>query len=94
MRSIKELLEILLKLTSELDSFNGLCYLIIHAEGTKLITLDELVMLDSYIFSHKPKPYSSFGAMYSYCKQDNYYWPKGHKKPRIKWLQKHIKLNS
>lgn len=42
-----------------------------------------------YIAANRPNPFSSIGA---FLHEDSaYYWPKGWKKPRIKWIKQHIK---
>lgn len=84
-RSIKELLEVLLDNIHLLK--DGLCLLAID-----VMTYNEKRIFKKYIFENRPfNIYTLFRLNKS---KYVYYWIKGKKAPRIKWLKKHIKLNS
>jgi hypothetical protein len=79
-RPIIELLKIL---DRELDFVNikGLCALIRYLYCWNYYTLDEATKVDMYIKRHKP-----FGKT-----NNMFWWPKGLKEPRHKFIQKLIK---
>ena len=90
MRTIKELLEIMLE---NKDMFPyGLCVWSQRLYNRDVISYNEYLSLKKYINENRPKWYSSFDAL-SHC-FSVYYWEPGDIKPRIKWIQKHIKINS
>lgn len=90
MRTIKELLELMLSRT---DLFRfGLCQTVNKLYFTDIITVEECNLVEHYINSHRPSKFSSINAYIH--RNDTYFWTKGDIKPRIKWLKKHIKLNS
>lgn len=81
-RSIKELLQILLK---SMEGFElGLCLLMYDLKDHQFIIESEHTRLLVYLYENRPDPNLSFG---------DYYWPQGLKEPRIDWLEQHIKLN-
>lgn len=86
MRSINELLILLLKEVKEDNDFAGLCGKIWTMYMSNIIKGDEWGLLLQYITNHKP-----FVANF---RKDSYYWKQYKIKPRIKWLNKHIKLTS
>lgn len=90
-KSIKELLEIMLENIDLLST--GLCNLIsdIYWSSEK-ITDDEYDIIHDYILHNRPFKLSSISAFKT--RNSYYYWKKGNKALRIKWLKKHIKLNS
>ena len=95
MRSIKELLELMLKHQDIFET--GLCIWLIEMcypslPNRKLITNEEYVLLLTYINKNRPSKWSSIDAFAH--KDSNYYWSKGSIKPRIKWIKYHIKKNS
>ena len=84
-RSIKELLRIVLK---NIDNHVlGLCHLVRQLYRNNIINIDELILLLNYIMNHRPNnTYKEMGSVY--------FWKRGEKKPRIEWLEKHIKRQS
>jgi hypothetical protein len=92
MRTIKELLEVMLE---NKDLFNkGLCYWADKLYYRNIITASERSKLKNYIDENRPFMLSSISTMCEIIKHSGYYWKEGDIKPRIKWIQKHIKLNS
>ena len=91
-RSIKELLQLLLiyiDLIPELPrNMLGLCGLAYHLHFIGKITETEHDIIYQYIDNNKP---INFHTVFI---RDDFYWERGLKEPRIKWLKKHIKLNS
>lgn len=90
MRSIKELLELMLK--NEQGYFRGLCNWVHNLYLSKIINLEEKFLLIRYIGNNRPSKWSSFSAFKS--RNTHFYWEYKNIKPRIKWIKKHIKLNS
>lgn len=90
MRSIKELLQVMLDNQQYFQT--GLCKWATSIWSAKLIDHEEMRVLDRYIDSNKPKKFSSLSAFIA--SGSSYYWIKGHLKPRVKWIKKHIKKNS
>jgi hypothetical protein len=90
MRSIKELLELMLK--NEQGFFSGLCSWVNYLYSSKIINLEEKLLLIRYIENNRPSKWSSFSA-FKY-RNTHFYWEWKNIKPRIKWIKKHIKLNS
>lgn len=89
-RRIKELLEIML---SHKECFeDGLCLWSTNLWCQDHITYTEKNILKSYIRKNRPPFYSSLDVLMHTA--DAYYWFSGNIKPRIKWIEKHIKLNS
>jgi len=84
MRTTKELLQLTLDNIEHLRT--GLCGLIAYHlhENNNIISVDEWIMLDNYIESHRPRTKH-------YYTGSNYYWKMGSKSPRINWLKKQIK---
>jgi hypothetical protein len=90
MRSIKELLQVML---DNQDLFtSGLCNWAIRLYYKDIISYEESKLLDSYIENNRPSKYSSLKAYKA--RKTWWYWPHGEIKPRLKWIKKHIKLNS
>ncbi len=90
MRSIKELLQVML---DKQDSFYyGLCNWADDLISIKIITYDEWVYLKDYIKDNRPSKWSSLDAFLH--SNTGMYWRSKNIKPRIKWIKKHIKLNS
>ena len=91
MRNIKELLQVMLD--NKHNFHQGLCFWIIELRfASSVINTEEYKILSDYINNNRPHPLSSLKAFRSYG--NGYYWKKGDIKPRIKWIEKHIKLNS
>lgn len=86
MRSIKELLQILLDNIDLLDENDGLCSLVIVCFSEQYINWKEHILLSSYIESNPP--WNLYRMKLNY-----YYWKPGDKYSRIKWLKKHINKN-
>ena len=97
MRSIKELLEVML---DNKDFFrSGLCQWSSSLYARDVITSDELRILKEYIRSNRPPFYENFALFVHTIFERNYpeshyYWKDGEIKPRLKWIQKHIAKNS
>jgi hypothetical protein len=92
MRTIKELLEIML---DNKDLFKyGLCSWVGLLYSYNRISNKEYLTLMEYIENNRPFMLSSISTMCEIIKHSGYYWKEGDIKPRIKWIQKHIKLNS
>jgi hypothetical protein len=92
MRTIKESLEVMLE---NKDLFNkGLCNWAEKLYYRNIITGSEQSKLKNYIDENRPFMLSSISTMCEIIKHTDYYWKEGDIKPRIKWIQKHIKLNS
>ena len=90
MRNIKELLELMLE---NQDLFCiALCDWTRRLHGVRFICQEEKMTLLYYIQKNRPSMWSSIDA-FRYRKR-SYYWEEGNIKPRIKWIKKHIKLNS
>jgi hypothetical protein len=94
-RSIKELLELMLH-NEPLFSTSlgeGLCA---WAEGlyfSELIPESEMNFLLDYIRDNRPSQFSSWNTFKTRRKAPYYYWESGDIRPRIKWIEKHIKIN-
>lgn len=86
MRSIKELLEVML--SNQHHFSRGLCSWIEKLYFNSLISLQEKNLLHEYVFKHKPIKYRIHTFLGG---KDGYFWKKEEKEPRIKWIQKHIK---
>jgi len=91
MRNIKELLQIMLDNQQLFD--DGLCLWTKMLFLKSKITLDEQILLRKYINKNSPSPFSSLDAMI-HAPLSAYYWKRDSIKPRIKWIEKHIKCNS
>lgn len=91
MRSIKELLEVMLE---NQDKFrDGLCMWGLKLLTNNIVTQNEYRVILKYIEGNKPKWYSSSSAFYEAFSQSGYYWECYNIEPRIEWIKKHIKLN-
>lgn len=90
MRSIKELLQVML---DNQDCFIvGLCNWVSQLLYKKKITQEERMFLIKYIQNNRPSKWSSLDAFRH--RNLGMYWCPRNIKPRIKWIEKHIKLNS
>ena len=96
MRSIKELLEVMLDSKGLFGS--GLCLWNIRLYTRDIISHDEHIVLKNYIHSNRPPFYDNLTIFGHTIRRDDpksyYYWKQGDIKPRIKWIQKHIAKNS
>jgi hypothetical protein len=82
MKTEKELLELLLDNISLMGKF-GLCSIAIGLSIQNKISHEELRKIIEYIKQNKPvNLHTIFNNVF--------YWTKGRKYPRIKWLKKHI----
>lgn len=91
MRSIKELLELMLQHKDLFDS--GLCGWAASLCGKCIITESETGALLLYI-NHNPPDYFSWTNFVKNHKHKGYFFPCGKIKPRIYWIKRHIKKNS
>lgn len=80
-RSILELLKLLLSNIDMLE--RGLCHLILKLCVRNYITTKELRILRQYLIKNTPIEFE----------YDDFWWPKGEKEPRRKWLKKQIEIN-
>lgn len=83
MRTIKELLQVMQNNQEHFEA--GLCIWIINLRTKGVISFDEKVKIGKYINKNTPK---------KKYKTTGYWWKDGNIKPRLKWIEKHIKLNS
>lgn len=91
-RSIKELLELLLIKYRKHNSF-GLCLAISNLQY--LLSVDERYKLRKYLSDNQPKRNIYFDCRNKLINDRTQFWyPIGYVSPRIKWLNKHIKLNN
>lgn len=89
MRTIKELLEVLLDNTKYYAT--GLCEWAADLKHREIITSEELFVLLHHIERNRPK-FSWYNFFRNYDSQSRvFYWPEGHLKPRIEWIKKQIK---
>lgn len=82
MKTIKELLQLMLDNKHKFTY--GLCSLNDNLWMDDIVTNDEYFELMNYINNNPPK------KVYS----DIYFWEKGNIKPRLEWIEQHIKFNS
>lgn len=87
MRSIKELLEVLLD-SQEHFSY-GLCMWVNRLYKANIISYEEERCLVRYINNHRPSKFSSLDAWKQ--RNSDFYWPKGAIEPRLAWIHKHIR---
>lgn len=87
MRSIKELLELMLSQKQLYRS--GLCRWVQDMHSNDIISWEESDVLFLYIQANRPSAFSSINAFK--CRDTPIYWKLGDIKPRLKWLEKHIK---
>lgn len=88
-RKLSELLQIMLDNQHLFTS--GLCSLANTLYCFEIIDYHECLRLEIYIKTHKPLMFSSLETFNQNIKQSGFYWKKGNIKPRIEWLNKHIK---
>jgi hypothetical protein len=89
MRTIKELLQVML---DNQDLFEtGLCYWVSNLYFSDKIDAIERRLLINYIRDNKPSMFSSIDAFKN--RNKDYYWTKENITPRIKWINKNLKLN-
>ena len=79
MRAIPELLQVMLD-NEEYFQY-GLCAMTVDLKLAGLITHFEMLALDQYILSRRPRTKTTRGG---------FYWTKGEWEPREKWLQQRI----
>lgn len=90
MRSIKELLELMLQHQNLFQE--GLCSWALTLKIKDIITRQEYDTLHSYISHNRPDYFSWTNFINSYgSKNCGYYFPWGKIKPRIYWIKTHIK---
>lgn len=89
-RRIREVLEIVLKnLEDNKFKFNsGLCSFVGDLNDENIISAQEYFYIRIYIQKNRPNIYSSLSAFLH--RNHSFYWKRGVKKYRIKWLKKHI----
>lgn len=95
--TIKELLEYLRQeIISRLDNeyLDGMCLIVDDMSLRSEFTSKERRLLMSYIQDNRPSMFNSWSAFVSTITGQEYFWKQGELKPRIKWLDKHIKKNS
>lgn len=89
MRSIKELLQVMLENQQHFEK--GLCQWIGDLYADDVITKEEYFELDLYRFKNKPVIPSWWRITRM---STNYWWQAGDIKPRLKWIHKHIAKQS
>lgn len=83
MQNTRSILELLKLLLSNIDMLErGLCHLILKLRVRNYITDKELQILRQYLIKITPIEFE----------YDDFWWPKGEKEPRIRWLNLHIKI--
>lgn len=82
-RSISELLKIVKRSLIKKPDILGICYEIILLHSKDVITYKEKRILEIYMKDNRPNDTHNI-----------YWWQMGLKRPRTKWLNEHIKLNS
>ena len=102
MRSIRELLQLVLKEFKEYTyygviypfdrGYKGLCHTSLLLRTMSVIHVTEHRILKMYISNNAPKDHYYTGNGES-CSLPVYNWKPYNKYHRIKWLEKHIKLN-
>jgi hypothetical protein len=85
MRTTKELLELMLENQQFFKS--GLCRWIENMYRRGIITEAECYRLEYYLSQNKPITFYKILRM----NNNRYWWRIGDIKPRIKWIEKHIK---
>lgn len=100
-RDIYELLSLMyINLKFEEHHVYGLCHYnsIMYDRG--LITYEEYDKILDYITDNPPLRYklaylidSAIFNDYVFCRHAGFYWKSGVKRPRLKWLKKHMKRN-
>jgi hypothetical protein len=92
-RSIKELLELMLEYQGLYSYYSlGLCHWTFTLLRYGLLLNSEYCKLKDYIDKNRPSKYSSLDAYFN--RKSPLYWKSDNIEPRIKWIKKHIKLNS
>lgn len=86
MRSIKELLEVMLENQNLFQT--GLCLWARYLLDKHVITISEYDCLDCYIKKNRPFILSSLSAFNH--RNRTFYWDNGEIKYRINWIKKHI----
>lgn len=86
-RTIVELLEVMLQ--NQKHMVEGLCIWVNILHASEIITDNEFLNLKDYIRKNRPSMFSSLEAFKN--RGSLYYWPAGSLKPRIKWIEQHIK---
>ena len=90
MRKIDELLEILLENIDHMET--GLCSLNSRIGYFSWHTrIEEYDLVRNYIYDHPPKNLRYLRHKISGSNGSYFYWKKGWKAPRRRWLKKHIK---
>jgi hypothetical protein len=84
-RSIKELLELFLEHQYLFES--GLCWWNSCMEQHNIITWLEYKIIKSYLNDYKLLHFDNLSEL-------DFWWSRGHIKPRLEWLKEQIKLNS
>jgi hypothetical protein len=87
MRKIEELLEIMLENKSEFSY--GLCGWVGELRCLKIISHEEEDFLKHYIQNNRPNIFSSLDTFIN--RKSPFFWCSMDIKPRIKWIEKHIK---
>ena len=81
--------EILIKIRNNKDLLkdcNGLCNIAAYLHAGEILTQLEHGLFMEYIWRNRP-----FRARLLQLNQYDFFWKPGYKKPRLKWLDKHIK---
>lgn len=100
MKTIKQVLQLILEEieNTTLWDYSGMCSIVSELSRHNQITLEEKYLFDhywnEYAFNRENKVfyYNSLDKTSSYT--DTYGWKPHNMTPRVKWLKKHIKLNT
>jgi hypothetical protein len=87
-KSILELLQLMLE--NKFLFSTGLCYWASDLFFIKIISYSEYIKLKNYIQENRPSRFESFNAFIN--RYSAYFWSSRKIEPRIKWINKHIKI--
>lgn len=86
MRNEREILKLMLKRIKRKDKYcHGLCRASYSLMALQKITYDEFITIREYLSENR-------NGLVAKNSCAAFWWDTGEKKPRVKWLKKHIKL--
>ena len=97
MRTLKELIPLMISTLNSNKHHDGLCSVVNALMINDIITSEEYYFLKDFIKTAQPKWYQK--RYYCHrgiwdrhrCKDGAYYWTSGEKQPRLNWLNKQLK---